>query len=107
MRLQAQTGQKPVNPEARKRELGRQALAAIKRAEQEVPKHITELRAQLDIFEHRYELKSERLRETMIAGRIRETQEVGEWLMTYEDWKMVTWTPGSKKSQSRDTDGTR
>ena len=42
---------------------------------------IVELRARLNVFEHRYELQSSRLRAALDQGVIRETAEVAEWLI--------------------------
>ncbi len=44
---------------------------------------IVELRAQLNVFEHRYELRSAKVHAAIDQGVIRETAEVAEWLIAW------------------------
>jgi len=50
---------------------------------------IVELRARLNVFEHRYELRSSRLRVALDEGVIRETAEVAEWLIVESTYRAL------------------
>ena len=47
---------------------------------------IVKLRARLNVFENRYELRSAGLRAALDKGVIRETAEVAEWLIAWDTY---------------------
>ena len=53
------------------------------------PRLLEELRRELNQYETRYELRSERVEEELKAGRLRETSEICDWVITYHFYQAV------------------
>lgn len=48
-----------------------------------------QLRRQLQDYERRYELRSDRVRAELESGRLRETAEICTWLLKYQTWQAL------------------
>jgi predicted transcriptional regulator len=57
--------------------------------EQNRQRLLKELRAVLHAYEARYELPSDRLEAELAAGRIRETEEVCDWLISWHTYQAL------------------
>ena len=52
--------------------------------------HLREkLQRQLRDYERRYEIRSDRVRVELEAGRLRETAEVCDWLLKFQTWQAL------------------
>ena len=51
---------------------------------------VPELRARLRAYEARYEIRSESLRDALADGRLRDTEDVCDWVVAWEAYRAAT-----------------
>jgi len=67
------------------------ALAAV--LEDNQRRLVASLRARLQSFEARYELRSESVRDALTDGRLRDTEDVCDWVVAWEAYCAATAGP--------------